>query len=128
MFEFFKEESFENGTVISGLTSELTIFYVLDYFRKSKKNVIVLANTLYEANQLYNNLITYSNNVLLFPMDDFLTSVALAVSPELKLKRLETLEKLENGKHIIVTNLMGYLKFNSNVPFKICKSCIIKNH
>ena len=44
-------------------------------------------------------------------MDDFLTSVALAVSPELKINRLETLEVIKNKKHIIVTNLMGYLRF-----------------
>ena len=118
MINFFKNECYDNGSIITGLTKELNIFFVLDYFNKSNENVIVLANTLYEANQIFNNLVTYSNSVLLFPMDDFLTSVALATSPELKLKRLETLEKINDGKHIIVSNLMGYLKFNSNVKDK----------
>ena len=118
MINFFKKDTFNDGTIISGLTNELTIFYMLSYFKDSNENVIVVTNTLYEANQVYNNLITYSNDVLLFPMDDFLTSVALAVSPELKLKRLETLEKIDTQKHIIVTNLMGYLKFNANVKEK----------
>ena len=45
-------------------------------------------------------------------MDDFLTSVAIAVSPELKVNRLETLNSLlENKKSIVITNLMGYLRF-----------------
>ena len=126
MINFFDEDAFKDGTVISGLTNELTIFYVLNYFKESKENVLVVANTLYEANQIYNNLITYSNDVLLFPMDDFLTSVALAVSPELKLKRLETLEKIDSQKHIVVTNLMGYLKFNANVKEKVNNQLILK--
>ena len=63
-------------------------------------------------------LIEFICLVLLCPVfaeDDLLTSVAVAVSPELKLKRLETLENLKKKKHIIVTNLMGYLKYNAYV-------------
>jgi transcription-repair coupling factor (superfamily II helicase) len=48
-------------------------------------------------------------------MDDFLSSVALAASPDLKVKRLETLKLISNDKNIVVTNLMGYLKFLPNV-------------
>ena len=118
MNNFFDKNVFENGSVISGLTRELTVFYVLSYFKESQEDIIVLTNTLYEANQIYNDLVTYTKDVLLFPMDDFLTSVALAVSPELKLKRLETLEQINSGHHIVVTNLMGYLKFNPNVKEK----------
>ena len=102
---------FENNKTIIGLTNELNCFFVLETFKKSHKNVIVLTSTLYEANKLYNSLKNYEDNVLLFPMDDFLTSVALAVSPELKINRLETLEKIRCGKNIIITNLMGYLRF-----------------
>ena len=54
---------------------------------------------------------TYTDKVLLFPMDDFLTSVAVAISPELKMKRLETLDKINLGEWIVVTNLTGYLRF-----------------
>jgi len=44
-------------------------------------------------------------------MEDFLTSEALAVSPELEINRLETLSELTKGNKIIVTNLMGYLRY-----------------
>ena len=48
-------------------------------------------------------------------MDEFLTSIAVAISPDLKLKRLETLEKIKSGKKcIVVTHLMGYLKYLTN--------------
>lgn len=102
---------YENGKTIVGLTKELNIFFILETFKKSNKNIIVLTSTLYEANKMYSALKNYEENTLLFPMDDFLTSVALAVSPELKINRLETLEAIKNRKNIIVTNLMGYLRF-----------------
>ena len=45
-------------------------------------------------------------------MDDFLTSEALAISPELKVNRIETLNFISSGKRcVVVTNLMGYLRY-----------------
>ena len=128
--EYFK---YENGLTITGLTRELNVFYVLNLFNKESKNVLVLANTLYEANLFYDNLRTYTDDVCLFPMDDFLTSVAVAISPDLKIKRLETLERIRTGnKCIVVTNLMGYLRFlpdmknTSNLEFNLDKKTSIK--
>ncbi len=109
---------FENGKTIIGLTNELNVFFVLETFKKLKKNVLVLTSTLYEANKLYSSLKTYEEKTFLFPMDDFLTSVALAVSPELKINRLDTLEKIKTGNNIIVTNLMGYLRFLPDISQK----------
>jgi len=131
----FLEEYFkiENGLTITGLTRELNVFYVLNLFNKENKNVLVLANSLYEANMFYENLKTYTDDVCLFPMDDFLTSVAVAISPDLKIKRLETLERIRNDKKcIVVTNLMGYLRFlpdmnnTSNLEFNLDKKTSIK--
>lgn len=107
---------------ISGLADELRILYIINKFNNQQENLIVLTNSLYEATKYYNDIKTYSNDVFLFPMDDFLTSVALAISPELKIKRLETLNRIKNRKHsIIVTNLMGFLRFvpNSNALEKL---------
>lgn len=103
--------SFEKGTIIQGLTNELNAFYVLECFQRLQSNVLVVTSSLYEANQIYNSLETYTDRVLLFPMDDFLTSVAVAISPELQMKRLETLERLTSGTWIVITNLTGYLRF-----------------
>ena len=114
----------ESGLKIGGLTEELSIFYVLKAFQKTNKHIIVLVSSLYEANKLYQKIKTHTDDVLLFPIDDFVTSVALAVSPELKMTRLETLNSLSTPK-IIVTNLMGYLKFlphiESNKIYTISK-------
>ena len=71
---------------ITGLTKELNVLYFLSLFERRKENILVITNSLYECNELYSLLSTYTEDVLLFPMDDFLSSVALAVSPDLKIK------------------------------------------
>ena len=124
---------YENGLTVTGLTKELNVFYVLELFRKENKNIVILANTLFEANMYFDSLKTYTDDVCLFPMDDFLTSVAVAVSPDLKIKRLETLERIRNSKKtIVVTNLMGYLRYlpnnndSINLEFDLKKNTSIK--
>lgn len=97
---------------ITGLNKELKVLYVYNQFIKNNSSILVVTSTLYEANMFYKALSNYTNDVLFFPMDDFLTSEALAISPELKNNRLETLNELiKNNKKIVVTNLMGYLRY-----------------
>lgn len=109
--KYFK---YENKSVICGLTNELNVFYILNLFKKTKRDIIVLTSSLYEANNYYNLLQTHTKDVLLFVVDDFLSTMVKAVSPELKVARLNTLNELEKGKRIVVTNLMGYLKYLPN--------------
>ncbi len=50
-----------------------------------------------------------------FPMDDFMTSEASIISPELMIERLNTLNKIvNNDNYIVVTNLMGLLRYLPN--------------
>lgn len=87
--------NYENGSVTYGLTEELISFYVLNLFKKAEESVIVLTSTLFEANKIYNSIKTYTSNCSLFPMDDFLSSIALAISPEFKMTRIDTLKKMK---------------------------------
>ena len=101
-----------DSDVIIGLNNEMKAIYISSLFKKKRKNIIVVTNTLFEANKLAQALENYCDETVLFPMDDFLTSEAIAISPELKSTRIETLIGLcENKKNIIITNLMGYLRF-----------------
>src|SRR5699024_7999529 len=68
----------------------------------------------------------YEKNTFLFPMDDFITSQALAISPELKTTRIDTIEALKNKKGIVVTNLMGYLKFLTDQQVQEKMNIILK--
>ena len=100
-----------NGDSIYGLTYELKGLFIYKKFNQTKKNIICVTSTIYEANKLYQILINYTDKVSFFPMDDFLTSEALAISPEFKYTRLDTLTTILKEKRIIITNLMGYLRF-----------------
>lgn len=106
--KYFK---YENNLTITGLTHELAYLYVSKIFQEKKQNIIVLLSTLYEANTFFSGIKNYEKSTFLFPMDDFITSQALAISPELKTTRIDTLENIKKTQGIIVTNLMGYLKF-----------------
>ena len=104
-----------NNQDIVGLNDELKCIYIWNLFSKTNDSILFVVNTLFEATNFYQKIPNYTDQVLLFPMDDFLTSEALAISPELKIKRLETLKELSiNNKKIVVTNLMGYLRYLPN--------------
>ncbi len=115
-FDLIKFDNLDNEIV--GLTEELKVQYILKQQKDSGKTQILVTNSLYEANLFYRRFKSYSDNVMLFPMDDFLTSEALAISPELKLTRLNVLNESYNGEpRIIITNLMGFLRFLPSSDF-----------
>ena len=94
------------------LTDEFFCVLLKSILDKENKNILVVVDSLFDANKLYNSLINYDENVLLFPMDDFLTSEALAISPDLMITRLETIRTVTEKKPcIVITNLMGYLRY-----------------
>ena len=109
--ELFDSKSFDKYAV-NGLNMELASIYVYEKFIHSNRGCLFVANSLYEANNIYRKLSNYTNKVLFFPMDDFLTSEAVAISPEFKTERIVTLNKLvEDSNYIVVSNLMGYLRY-----------------
>lgn len=104
--------NYEN-IAIEGLSSELNILFIYNTYLKKKKNLLIVENSLYEATTVYERLLNYTDRVLFFPMDNFITSEALAMSPELKMERLHTLKELSSYDipYIVVTNLMGALRY-----------------
>ena len=101
-----------NNIALSGLTDELFCRYINNVYSINDKAILIVTSSLFEANLLYDSLSNYQDKVYLFPMDDFLTSEAIAVSPDLMVSRLETINSiLDNKKAIVITNLMGYLRF-----------------
>ena len=114
----------DNVDGLVGLTSELKSIYIYNNYKKTNKSCLLLTSSLYEANRYYQMLSNYTEDVLFFPMDDFLTSEALAISPELKITRLETLRHLLDKNKIVVTCLMGFLRYLP--PKEIYKNSFIR--
>ena len=50
---------------VTGLNKELNSIYIYNTFIKSDRNIIVLSNSLYEANDLYGRLLCYTDKVIL---------------------------------------------------------------
>lgn len=132
--DLFKTYS-NNNIGLKGLTDESFCLYINKIFQEQDKSILILTPTIYEANKLLNSLSSYTNDVLFFPMDDFLTSMAVATSPDLQVTRLETInELLKNKKKILVTHLMGYLRYlptkenyqNSIIELKVGQEYSIK--
>lgn len=114
IFEEIIEVNDEKNISITGLTDAFFCAYLYSYFHKYKKDLLIVVPSLYEANKIYNSLNNYNLDSLLFPMDDFLTSEAISISPDLKISRLECLNDLctkNRNSKIVITHLDGYLRF-----------------
>jgi len=112
-----KFEMPKNGkTIIYGLNIELESIYINELYKNTDSDVLVVTNSIYESNKLYNSIINYNKNVFLFEMDDFVTSEASITSPELKINRLETINNIvfNKNKKVVITNLMGLLRYLPN--------------
>ena len=115
-FDNLIDVKIEKDMGILGVTDEFFCVYLYSIFNKYDKNILVVVDSITEANLLYSKLVNFTEDVLLFPMDDFLTSEALAISPDLMMERLNTLNCLvKNEKKIVICNLTGYLRFLPNV-------------
>lgn len=111
-FDQLIDVSIEKNMGVYNTTDEFFCLFLNKISNTTGKNILMVVNTIYEANKLYNSLIDYHKNTYLFPMDDFLTSEAVAISPDLMINRLETINNvLDNKNNIVITNLMGYLRF-----------------
>ena len=100
-----------NNIGLYGMTNEFFCAYISKFKKTYNKDILVLTSSLFEANTIFNSLEKYDNTTLLFPMDEFITSESIAISPELKTIRLDTLNKLNSEKsHILICHLESYLR------------------
>ena len=106
----------KNDMGIYGFTDEFFCVYLYNLFNKTNKSLLVVCDSINEANNIYSSLSNYLDDICLYPMDDFLMSEAIAISPDLLMSRLETINHLVNNeKKIIICNLTAYLRFLPNV-------------
>jgi len=111
-FDNFFDFELKKNMALCDLNDEFFCIFIYKLFNNYKRSSLIVCNSLFEAHNMYNSLLHYVDNVYLFPMDDFITSEALAISPDLMIERLNTLKMLiDNEQSIVVTNLMGYLRF-----------------
>lgn len=121
----------ERDNKISISNNEIYNQMLLYIFFSMPNDLIILTPNLNEANKLYNNLHNYTEDLYIFPEDDFLTKKAIATSPELLYMRLKLLNNIKKKeKKIVICHLNSYLKKlenpnnyeNKKISFKIGKN------
>ena len=76
LFDIFNIKQEEN-VGLSGMTDESFCLWLVKKLKTSNKGILVLTSNITEASNLLNILSNITKDVLFFPMDDFLTSVAI---------------------------------------------------
>ena len=112
--KIFKHGLLDKKLNVIGINKEVQAVYVWNLFCELNETLVIVTNTLYEANTLYKSLSYYSSeDILLFPADDFLMNEIAIMSPDLMVRRIETLNEISSDikKRIVITNLMGFLRF-----------------
>lgn len=95
---------------------ELYSQFLLYLFNKEKRNILIVTSNLNESNKLFNSLYYYTNDVFLFPEDDYLSKKALVKSPEFLSDRIAFLNSINDNKNkIVITNLNGFVKKLPNI-------------
>ena len=88
---------YQDNLGLSGFTDESFCLYIYELFIKENRSILITTPNLTDANNLLNIFSSFTLDVLFFPMDDFLTSEAISISPDLMTTRLETLNELMHG-------------------------------
>lgn len=114
-------------------------------YTKCPQNIIVIKNNLYNAQRLYNKIanLVQEENCALFAVEESLRVEAIATSPEMNAKKIETLSLLlEDHPRILVTHAAAvirilpavevfksrsiHLEINQKVSMKQLKETLIK--
>lgn len=107
LFSFHVTDNLKISVTKNEIYNELLLYI----FSCEKKNLLLLAPTLNEANKIYFTLKKYYDEVYIFPEDEYLTKKAIASSPDLIYMRIKLLQNISNAKNkIVICHPNSYIK------------------
>ncbi len=98
------------NVLLSGVTPSFYGPLLRLLYSTKRRGIVVMTQNLYHAQRLYDQMtnLLSQEEVLLFPMDEFITAEMLASSSELRIERMNTLTSLiEDNKKIVITHVAG---------------------
>lgn len=108
--KLFSHEIYGNNRIYIS-KNEIYTQLLLYTFSCVKKDLLIVVSTLNEATELYKQLHEYTDDIYLFPEDDFMTKKAIATSPELLFMRLKILNDIsKSNKKIVIVHLNSFIK------------------
>ena len=101
----------KGNIVVNDINDEALL--ISSAFLTLKKDIVVIKPNQYEANMLYQRIMSINDNdVLLFPVDESYRIEALAASPELLGQRLDTLYRLTTDKpKLVITHVQAIVRY-----------------
>ncbi|HAX73894.1 MAG TPA: transcription-repair coupling factor [Firmicutes bacterium] len=102
------------NVLVSGVTPSFYGPLLKLIHSEQKRPIVVMTQNLYHAQRLYDNLtaIMDESDVLLFPMDEFITAEMLASSSELRIERMNTLASIiQDECKLIITHVAGATRY-----------------
>ena len=101
----------KGNIVVNDINDEALL--ISSAFLTLKKDIVVIKPNQYEANMLYQRIMSINDNdVLLFPVDESYRIEALAASPELLGQRLDTLYRLTTNKpKLVITHVQAIVRY-----------------
>lgn len=98
---------------ITNLYGSSTAFFALQLLEKSKRDLLFVSCSSYEASKLSNNIQNNSNNLYTYLEEDILNLEQNTKNPEIDYEKIEILNKISQDKNqkIISTNIVGLLRY-----------------
>ncbi|HEX6923152.1 MAG TPA: transcription-repair coupling factor [Bacillales bacterium] len=96
--------------LVAGLSNSARTLFIASVYEKTKRPLFVVTHNLYQAQKLYDDLMEFLNEdeVLLYPVNEMISSEIAAASPELKAQRLEVLNTLaQHPGKVLITPVAG---------------------
>ena len=113
-FDKLTDFEYKNNTGLINLSSGFFALVIKKMFIDYDKSILIVTSNMLEARSLYNKF--FDDSVVLFEDDEFSFSDGSAVSPELKVDRINVLNDLiSNNKRIVLTDVRGFTRKLSDV-------------
>nr|WP_177304843.1 transcription-repair coupling factor [Salisediminibacterium selenitireducens] len=93
-----------------GISGSARAMHLAALFRRTGKSQLIVTHNLFQAQKLYDDLITVLNtdDVLLYPANELISSEIAVASPEMRGQRLEVMNEWSTGaKRIVIAPVAG---------------------
>ena len=115
MFKKLDNFNYETNMGLINMTGGFFACFLNNLLVKEERAILVVTPSLFEARNLFNKF-TDNKNVVLFENDDMILADGTAISPELKVDRINILNDLvADNRKIVFTDASGYVKFLPDV-------------
>lgn len=100
--------------LVAGLSNSARTLFFASVYEETKRPLFVVTHNLYQAQKIYDDLTEFleEDKVLLYPVNEMISSEIAAASPELKAQRLDVLNTLSrNPEKVVIAPIAGLRRF-----------------